>query len=1215
MRHTSKLKTFAWYSGVTLLVIFAVLVSLVRVTIGSVSEYRQHLEAAAGRYLGQPVSISGMDARLVGLRPTVLLDKVSLLEKDTREQIAQFRQIAISLNPLSSLRQLQPIIDLSIHGAHIVLGVGEDGAFRVQGVSLSQEARNEGSGGALGVWFLSQTRLALLDSKVVWRDFETGDETVFSGVNLELQNLQERHRLSADVKLPKEVGKALRLSLDIRGNLLNRKDWQGDLYLKAERLHPAPWLEPFDYKGLRLQQGQVDVELWSSWEGGLLRGVEGEFDLVDLALRDDSDTQSLKRLAGRLRYVATDEGWRLQVGKLLLQPDEEQVEPLTVELSHDDEQTVVQATALPLALVQRYGPYLPQLNKSQREWLRHASPDGWIRDIHLVLAQDKVRAVAVVKALQLEPWRRYPGVKGLSGHLSVDWPQAVMVLDSEQMAVALPRLFRQPLPIDRATGVVRMQKEGEQWRVAATTMQLTTPDISADLAFDGWLSPGEAPLLSLSAKVVDGKVASVPRYLPAHIMSKGSVDWLDHAFAGGEVGSGAVLIHGRLNTFPFYGRQGRFEVVLDTKDVKLHYQDNWPELQSVAGEVIFNGGGMSIEARRAKVFGARLRKTRVAIDNFRQPMLKVVGVADASVNDALRFLRASPLAKTAGKALEGMQGEGKTRIDLDLAIPLTDTVAKASPLAVKGSVAFQECSLQVAKGVSLGELQGVLSFSDQQFEATGITANLYGEPASINVFSPQDNGHVKGTVIAAQGRAQAEALQQAFDLPLVRRLDGVTDWQAQLSLERGESGSSLLAIHSSLEGMAVDLPQPAAKPHNGVRPFSLDWQIGGKGLHTHRLSYGELINAVWQYESEAYHLRRAGLIFGGKGKAELPQQAMIHIGGRLEQLTPRDWIVLREELGKKEGAKSIELPPIELVMERLQLLSADAEEEEQASGADAEALRAADVPSVTVNVNSFSYGDMNLGRLAAKVKPQEKAVLFEALSLNSRNFSMTGKGRWDEGGSTRFTAELEANNFGRMMRGLGFSSIINDGKTHANGTFSWPGNPTDFSLQHLGGEVHTTIEEGVIEEVDPGAGKLLGLLSLQALPRRLFLDFSDLSGKGLQFDSIEGDFRFAEGNAFTQNLHLKSLPANVLVTGRTGLVQKDFDQLIAVVPNVSDTVSVAGALAWGPQAAAVLLVLQKLFQSDIDAATMISYELTGSWDKPKLSKLEQLEPVEPLPPE
>ena len=301
MRHTSRLKTFTWYSVVTLLVTFAVLVSVVRLSIGTVSEYRQRLEDMAGRYLGQPVAIAHIDARLVGFKPTVVLDDISLLEKESLEPLAHFSSVMIALNPLSSLRQLQPIIDLSVHGAKIVVGLREDGTFQVRGVSLSQQARSGGSSGALGAWLLGQSRLALKDSTLVWRDLTTGDEAVFSGVNLELQNLQNRHRLSGYVQLPQDIGKELRLDLDIQGDLLNRKDWEGELYIKAVKVKPSPWLQQFDYKGLRLQKGSVDLDIWSRWQGGLLKGVEGRFDLAGLKFSGSGEARLLQRFAGQLR--------------------------------------------------------------------------------------------------------------------------------------------------------------------------------------------------------------------------------------------------------------------------------------------------------------------------------------------------------------------------------------------------------------------------------------------------------------------------------------------------------------------------------------------------------------------------------------------------------------------------------------------------------------------------------------------------------------------------------------------------------------------------------------------------------------------------------------------------------------------------------------------------------------------------------------------------
>jgi uncharacterized protein YhdP len=733
---------------------------------------------------------------------------------------------------------------------------------------------------------------------------------------------------------------------------------------------------------------------------------------------------------------------------------------------------------------------------------------------------------------------------------------------------------------------------------------MATPDIRADVMFDAWLSRDRAPLMSLSARVRDGRVAAVPAYLPAHIMSEGSVSWLDKAFAGGRITQGRMLLHGRLDSFPFRNREGRFEVALDTEDVTLHYRDDWPELSAVAGEVHFAGPGMAIRARRARMFGARLHNTLVAIEEFRRPVLTVAGEADADVGDVLQFLQASPLSQQVGGALASMQGAGQTRIDLALGIPLSKAVAESVPLSVEGALEFRDSRLTVIEGVALSELRGAVNFSGQKFEAPALTARLFGEPVALTVFTREAGDEPSRTVIAAQGHADAEALQQAFGLPLLQHLQGDSDWQVRVDIARAGTHPSSVTVHSTLEGMAVELPAPAAKIAAAVRPFTLTWQLPGREqAPTHRVRYGEVVSAIWQQQREPSQLQRLGLSFGAGDSPVLPQQPGIYVTGRLERFAPREWAALYPTLFARETAPR-EMPlPVELAMERLQLQVPQTQTDGSDGGA---ALHTADVPPLGVSVEEFAYGDMELGKLTVAVQPQQGQVMIDTLRLASRDFSLDASGRWVEGGATHFDLKFDAGDFGRMMRGLGFASIIRGGKTQAYGSVFWPGSPAAFALRDLGGEVHVGIEEGVIEEFKPGAGKLLGLLSLQALPRRLFLDFSDLAEQGLQFTSIEGDIRFEEGSAYTQNLHLKSLPANMLVTGRTGLVAKDYDQLIAVVPNVSDTVSVAGALAWGPQVAAVLLVLQKVFQSDIDAATMTRYELTGSWDKPVLTKLEPL---------
>jgi uncharacterized protein YhdP len=283
-------------------------------------------------------------------------------------------------------------------------------------------------------------------------------------------------------------------------------------------------------------------------------------------------------------------------------------------------------------------------------------------------------------------------------------------------------------------------------------------------------------------------------------------------------------------------------------------------------------------------------------------------------------------------------------------------------------------------------------------------------------------------------------------------------------------------------------------------------------------------------------------------------------------------------------------------MEQLQLLSDGPE----AGGG---TLQLSAFPAINFEVGQFAFDELQLGRVAVNMTPQEKRLLMKDIHIESDLFSLRGEGTWSDGGNTFFTLKLDAPDLGAMMRHLGFATVIAGGKTHAEGKIWWAGGPTAVTLGGLNAQLAIGIDQGTIVDVDPGAGRMLGILSLPALPRRLFLDFSDVFKKGLEFDSIKGDLHIEQGQAYTSNLHLESVPASILVSGRTGLVAQDFDQDIYVVPNVSDTVSVASALAWGPQVAAVVVLLQEVFKSDIKAATMTRYHLSGSWRDPLIQRV------------
>jgi len=152
--------------------------------------------------------------------------------------------------------------------------------------------------------------------------------------------------------------------------------------------------------------------------------------------------------------------------------------------------------------------------------------------------------------------------------------------------------------------------------------------------------------------------------------------------------------------------------------------------------------------------------------------------------------------------------------------------------------------------------------------------------------------------------------------------------------------------------------------------------------------------------------------------------------------------------------------------------------------------------------------------------------------------------------------------------------------------------------------VAITVKDGVLKDVDPGAaGRVFGLLSVQALPRRLTLDFKDLFGKGFHYERIEGTFTVENGNAYTQDLMLKGDAASLALTGRVGLAAEDYDELVTVTPSVSTTLPIAGALAGGPVGAVAGLLAGTVFKDQINRAASYQYTIKGTWAEPVVERV------------
>jgi uncharacterized protein YhdP len=196
-----------------------------------------------------------------------------------------------------------------------------------------------------------------------------------------------------------------------------------------------------------------------------------------------------------------------------------------------------------------------------------------------------------------------------------------------------------------------------------------------------------------------------------------------------------------------------------------------------------------------------------------------------------------------------------------------------------------------------------------------------------------------------------------------------------------------------------------------------------------------------------------------------------------------------------------------------------------------------------------------------------------------------------------------SSDLGATSRELGIPGALEAKKTHAEASIGWSGGPMGEVLARMNGTVSMSLSEGQVRSLKPGAGRMLGLTSLAELPRRLSLDFHDVTDEGLAFDTVRGDFEIRDGNAYTRNLLLKGPAINIGIVGRTGLAAQDYDQTVVVSGNPIGPVTVAGALAGGPIGAAGGFLLSTLFKGQLQGLARVYYRITGPWADPVVERI------------
>ena len=266
------------------------------------------------------------------------------------------------------------------------------------------------------------------------------------------------------------------------------------------------------------------------------------------------------------------------------------------------------------------------------------------------------------------------------------------------------------------------------------------------------------------------------------------------------------------------------------------------------------------------------------------------------------------------------------------------------------------------------------------------------------------------------------------------------------------------------------------------------------------------------------------------------------------------------------------------------------------------------VPALDIVVDNFELNAKKLGKLevAATLQSGARDWRLTRLALTTPEARLVGSGHWS-GASSRHVSldfDLELADSGAFLERLGMGHVLRKGKGKLAGSVTWTGSPLALDYPSLAGKLRLAIDQGQFLKVDAGAGRLLGVLSLQSLPRRLTLDFRDLFDEGFAFDNVTGDVLIERGLATTRDLRMRSVTAAVLMSGRADLKAETQDLDVIIVPEVNAGAASLAYAAINPVIGITTFLAQLFFRSPLAEAGTRELHVTGSWADPKVDEVE-----------
>ncbi|MDX2219900.1 MAG: YhdP family protein [Burkholderiales bacterium] len=1258
-----------------------------------VGQYRDDVVARVSAATGMAFAAESLEGDWQGLRPALAFRKVRLAGKPGEEAGLALQSLQASLSWWALLLGEIRFHEVVLEGPTLTLHRSQDGLIRFNGRPLNE--RSEEQGGDFMPWLLQQPNLAVVDASLSWKDDLTAaPDLEIRHLDLRVQKSGTRHRIA----LAARPEPALAKSLDARGLLTITRPgdrWQveGSVYVAVEQAHLQEFRRHFPVPEV-VRSATGNVRAWFELDDKAPRKIKqivADLNAINVSAQWSRETAPLQlaTLAGRTEYVTVPGGFQVSSKGLQLRTrDGVTVTPMDFSLmlaepAGEGPRGALSGNAIDLKVLSALVNYFP-VGRELREQVARLAPRGRINEASVswtgpTSAPVTYQVKARFEGLGLEEMKPVPGLQALSGSVDGNERGGRFTLDSPGLQLDLPMVFRAPIRFDQARGAGNWSRPpaaggGQDFMLNLAGITLENPDF-AGVVTGSWRTggkgaqgrPGVADLRTELQRVELGRLADyLPNQMPVTRV------WIEKAIPVGKVTAAQVVVKGDLYDFPFVdgAKSGsEFRIEAKVQDARLRFRDDWPAIDNIRATYRMLGSRITVDAESATIFQSKVGPTRVEIDDTRSwvPILTLKGSAQASAQDAARYLRESPLRDGVGRVTSVLGFEGPGKLDLALAIPLAPAYQDgrpAPPGKVQGQFTFNGVTVRPTVGQPVTELAGALQFTERSVTGKDLKARAFGNPLAIDISSNETTG----ILTTLSGRADVTAVNDYLPFRLPTQVSGAADWRGRITVLDGDVGMNFT---SSLQGVTSRLPRPLTKRDSDGMDLGVTFTHLGRSNERIQLALSNTLFGTIsrRFNADTGEASLAGGIFSigepvgdrampeglwlvGKSREfDLDQWRTVLAapewqggaaadGGTRPAASPwtgfdlgadrltvygrdllqanvkgrragEDWRVTinSNELSGDATWRPAAADGRGFVRARLTNFILNRESRRVQQPGESTALRVdvpdIEYPALDITADAFTLHGYTLGKMQLRADHAGRDWKIDRLRIEADGATLEASGRWTRDGGSRsdFQGKLDVKNLNGLLRIFGQADAIRRGTGQAEATLSWPGSPVDFTFTRLSGDLKVEAQRGEFAKIEPGAARLLGLISLQSIPRRITLDFRDLFSDGFAFNRMGGSFRIESGVMRTTNYEIAGPSAFVTMQGEISLPDETQKLKLTVIPSLGEGVSIITTLIGGPVVGLTTLLAQKLLQDPVGRALGYEYNVTGKWDNPDVARV------------